>query len=208
MDQEDVIKIFRDLPNSTLMKIRRLQTDSVGEADSPLQSTVKENASVEKPLSSNQAEYIAQALPLVDRQRPLLRNRMQTSQGEKYSLLRGADFNKEKGFTCVQIDTFQKKKDLGNEMQAQGETIGHSQEQHLNNVDQPSLDYETTNQDSSERVGKGLDQHVHPRRDSQDGISIPNGFRKITVHIRKPTNSSLGLSLVPSHGKLKGYFQV
>ena len=41
-----------------------------------------------------------------------------------------------------------------------------------------------------------------------DNLIIPSGYRKLTVKIRKAPNSTLGLSLVPSYGKLKGYFQV
>ena len=41
-----------------------------------------------------------------------------------------------------------------------------------------------------------------------DNLIIPSGFRKITVSIKKGGNSTLGISLVPSYGKLKGYFQV
>ena len=41
-----------------------------------------------------------------------------------------------------------------------------------------------------------------------DSLIIPSGYRKMTVEIQKAPNSTLGLSLVPSYGKLKGYFQV
>lgn len=41
-----------------------------------------------------------------------------------------------------------------------------------------------------------------------DSLIIPSGYRKMTVEIQKSPNSTLGLSLVPSYGKLKGYFQV
>ena len=41
-----------------------------------------------------------------------------------------------------------------------------------------------------------------------DNLIIPSGYRKMTVEIQKPPNSTLGLSLVPSYGKLKGFFQV
>ena len=41
-----------------------------------------------------------------------------------------------------------------------------------------------------------------------DNLIIPSGYRKMTVEIQKAPNSTLGLSLVPSYGKLKGYFQV
>ena len=41
-----------------------------------------------------------------------------------------------------------------------------------------------------------------------DNLIIPTGYGKMTVEIQKAPNSTLGLSLVPSYGKLKGYFQV
>lgn len=41
-----------------------------------------------------------------------------------------------------------------------------------------------------------------------DNLFIPSGYRKMTITISKGTNSTLGLSLVPSYGNLKGFFQV
>ena len=44
------------------------------------------------------------------------------------------------------------------------------------------------------------------RRRKNSGV--PEGFTKITVTVRKSPQASLGLSLVPSLSKLKGFFQV
>ena len=41
-----------------------------------------------------------------------------------------------------------------------------------------------------------------------ENLIIPSGYGKMTVEIKKAPSSTLGLSLVPSYGKLKGYFQV
>jgi len=54
----------------------------------------------------------------------------------------------------------------------------------------------------------------HDKKNKNDVTStvsdkdIPVGFSVVTMVIDKPATASLGLSLVPSHGKMKGYFQV
>lgn len=39
-------------------------------------------------------------------------------------------------------------------------------------------------------------------------LEVPEGFKKVTMVIDKPSTASLGLSLVPGHGNMKGYFEV
>ncbi|KAK3732220.1 hypothetical protein QZH41_015309, partial [Actinostola sp. cb2023] len=54
----------------------------------------------------------------------------------------------------------------------------------------------------------------HDKKNKNDVTSavsdkdIPAGFRLVTMVIDKPATASLGLSLVPCHGKMKGYFQI
>lgn len=52
------------------------------------------------------------------------------------------------------------------------------------------------------------EQQNSSKVNSCDGEEIPEGFTKVTIVIDKPSTASLGLSLLPSCGKMKGHFQV
>lgn len=39
-------------------------------------------------------------------------------------------------------------------------------------------------------------------------FEVPHGYTKLVITLSKPLNASLGLSLIPSYGRMKGYFQV
>lgn len=43
---------------------------------------------------------------------------------------------------------------------------------------------------------------------SSEYEDVPDGYAKLVITLSKPANASLGLSLIPSSGRLKGYFQV
>ncbi|XP_048583633.1 uncharacterized protein LOC5517610 isoform X2 [Nematostella vectensis] len=55
---------------------------------------------------------------------------------------------------------------------------------------------------------EGAEDTFEHKESENKADAVPEGFTKMTVEIEKQSMASLGVSLVPSFGKLKGYFQV
>lgn len=119
MDQEDVIKIFRDLPAVTQMKIRRATV---------LPDEIRAEQNAEAPMDS--------------------------------TLQHGTE-------------------------RSPKSSAGHE-----------------------EMKGSETEKDATPQGKRGGKNTLPEGFTEMTVTLEKPPRASLGLSLVPSFGKLKGFFQV
>ena len=48
----------------------------------------------------------------------------------------------------------------------------------------------------------------HEQWSSSEDEAVPDGCSKLVISLTKPANASLGLSLIPSYGRMRGYFQV
>ena len=245
MDQEDVIKIFKDLPSTTQMKVRRSRT-------------VPERAPERKKESSTKNPPHGPSLlpkPPENRRRSSLRNKGQSVkpelQGEKpvkpdiqnniiNSQIEGKPVkqemqngklgeqeipdskiaeeemnNDERLHTAKVVDSVssskypnlkpegdsRKKESVSRELKRN--EIRTTHETKIKS-DGPSSTRNTSNSNPDVTHTKS----VKLTNELGDNLIIPSGFRKITVSIKKGSNSTLGISLVPSYGKLKGYFQV
>ena len=212
MDQEDVIKIFRDLPSSTQMKIRRSKV-APQKKDSQ-QETSKRKESVEKTPTQ---DPVPLPKPPENRRRSSQRGKVQPVKQE---------VQPSSGLKTEGIPSDHQKDKEGNDSRVQGSV---SKEIHQNGsraaekaeerTDASSI-AQTISESKSTKRTKPIANEMKTTKEQNstksdrlkdelgDNLIIPSGYRKLTVDIRKPPNSTLGLSLVPSYGKLKGYFQV
>ena len=209
MDQEDVIKIFRDLPGTTQMKIRRSKTNNNN--DLTLRSENVEQ-SVEK---TAEQEPVVLPKPPENKRRSSLRTKLQP---EKQDLLN------EKPVDVVKMDERSltghpsgRKSTLANviskdrqhngnkDFEEAEKAIGAS-EGVLNLSVLPSKKSVSGNVNESEI--SGINKSVEKKDELGDNLIVPTGYKKMTISIEKSPNSTLGISLVPSYGKLKGFFQV
>lgn len=213
MDQEDVIKIFRDLPSSTQMKIRRSKI--VPQEQGSKQETNKRKETLEKTPTQ---DPVPLPKPPENRRRSSQRGKVQPTKQEE----KPASSVKTEG---IPSSEYQKDKEE-NDSRVQGSV---SKEIHQNGsrfaekakkkTDTFSVAQTTPEVKSTEhtkpiindlKTSKEQNNTKSDRLKDElgDNLIIPSGYRKLTVEIKKAPNSTLGLSLVPSYGKLKGYFQV
>ena len=213
MDQEDVIKIFRDLPSSTQMKIRRSKV--APQRKDSQQETSKRKGSVEKTPTQ---DPVPLPKPPENKRRSSQRGKVQPAKQE----VQPSSALKTEGSPSSEHE----KDKEGNDSRLQGSV---SNEIHQNRsraaekaeerTDASSIAQTISESKSTKRTKpivnemKTTKEHNNTKSDRLkdelgDNLIIPSGYRKLTVDIRKPPNSTLGLSLVPSYGKLKGYFQV
>ena len=218
MDQEDVIKIFRDLPSLTQMKIRR-STTATQKVDSA-QKTENRKDSSEKP--SAQEPVPLPKPPERNRRRSSLRNKIQPikqqMQEDKPSSSVNVDdtSSSEHPKSKAENVSSPSQSSISNqvnrnenrvavkaeEMSKTANGVKNTPESHSTRVRKPSSD----NVNTSEGVANI--NSVKLKDELGDTLIIPTGYRKMTVSIKKSANATLGISLVPSYGKLKGYFQV
>ena len=204
MDQEDVIKIFRDLPGTTQMKIRRSKTNNNN--DLTLRSE-KIEQSVEK---TAEQEPVVLPKPPENKRRSSLRTKVQP---EKQDLLN------EKPVDVVKMDERSSTghpsgknvipKDMqhnGNKVFEEAEKARGVSEGVLNISVLPSK--KSLSRNVNESDSPSINKSVEKKDELGDNLIIPTGYKKITISIEKSPNSTLGISLVPSYGKLKGFFQV
>ena len=213
MDQEDVIKIFRDLPSSTQMKIRRSRT-TPREKDST-QKPEKRKESLGKPAQ----EPVPLPKPPENKRRSSLRNKIQPAkQGKQEDKPASAvkmdgisssedaktktekDSSQIKGFVSTEIS--QNKTKVADKAEERIKSSDGIQNGPESQIKKPISDNKNTNMDVN------IMKSVNIKDELGDNLIIPTGYRKMTVSIKKSSNSTLGISLVPSYGKLKGYFQV
>ena len=205
MDQEDVIRIFRDLPGTTQMKIRRSKTNNNN--DLTLRSENVEQ-SVEK---TAEQEPVVLPKPPENKRRSSLRAKVQP---EKQDLLN------EKPVDVVKMDERSltghpsgKKSTLANviskDRQHNGNKVFEEAEKAIGasegvlNISKKSVSGNVKESDSP-----SINKSVEKKDELGDNLIIPTGYKKMTISIEKSPNSTLGISLVPSYGKLKGFFQV
>ncbi|XP_068740445.1 uncharacterized protein [Montipora capricornis] len=210
MDQEDVIKIFRDLPSTTQMKIRRSKIPK--SIDLSLKAERKKEA-LEK---TGQNELVPLPKPPERRRRSSSRTKEQPG---KQDLL---DREPTKD---VKMDDGSASENPSNESSQFRNIILKDNGQNGHKVDEEvKKDRNASNgvHSSSESLKKPLTESVSAKEnpiinrsvDSEikdelgDNLIVPTGYRKMTISIKKSLNSTLGISLVPSYGKLKGYFQI
>ena len=217
MDQEDVIKIFRDLPSLTQMKIRRSRT-ATQKVDSA-QKTENKKDSSEKPSAQ---EPVPLPKPPENRRRSSLRNKVQPikqqMQEDKPSSSVNVDdtSSSEHPKSKAENVSSPSQRSISNqvnrnenrvavkaeEMSKTANGVKNTPASHSTRVRKPSSD----NVNTSEGVANV--NSVELKDELGDSLIIPTGYRKMTVSIKKSADATLGISLVPSYGKLKGYFQV
>lgn len=205
MDQEDVIKIFRDLPGTTQMKIRRSKINNNN--DLTLRSENVEQ-SVEK---TAEQEPVVLPKPPENKRRSSLRTK---GQSEKQDLLN------EKTVDVVKMDERSltghpsgKKSTLANviskDRQRNGNKVFEEAEKAIGasegvlNISKKSVSGNVNESDSP-----SINKSVEKKDELGDNLIIPTGYKKMTISLEKSPNSTLGISLVPSYGRLKGFFQV
>lgn len=209
MDQEDVIKIFRDLPSSTQMKIRRSKT-APKEKDSS-QNTEKKKESLDKTPAQ---EPVPLPKPPEHRRRSSLRNKMhrvkpevledKTTAGVKMGDISPSEHPNNYTSQNKKLDPKGINKG-GSKVAGKADEIVKSngllngEESHLKKT---ITDSANTSQNLNSTKSVKLQVELG------DNLIVPTGYRKMTLSMKKSTNATLGISLVPSYGKLKGYFQV
>lgn len=211
MNQEDVIKIFRDLPSSTQMKIRRSKMAPQGQGSK--QQVNKRKESVEKTPSQ---DPVALPKPPENKRRSSLRGKVHVKQEVK-----PPSSLKTEGISSSE----HRKAEEETDSRAQGpasmgiyQSGGRAKEKTEKTVNSGGAKAapETKSTEESKPIpndietnkGKSNTKSDKVKDELGDNLIIPSGYRKMTVEIQKPPNSTLGLSLVPSYGKLKGFFQV
>lgn len=249
MDQEDVIKIFKDLPSTTQMKIRRSRTVPVQAPSTKVPERKKETSPKNPP-----HEPAPLPKPPENRRRSSLRNKGQSVKPELQeekpvkpdiqnniinSQMEGKPVKQEMQNVKLDKQEIPDRKTAQQEMNNDerrytAKVDGLSSSKHPNvkpeddsrkkgslshelkrneirtiqetkiKSDVPSSTRNTSNTNPDVTHAKS----VKLTNELGDNLIIPSGFRKITVSIKKGSNSTLGISLVPSYGKLKGYFQV
>ena len=220
MDQEDVIKIFRDLPSTTQMKIRRSRTVPA-ETDSS-QKTEQRKDSFKRPSTQEPTllpkppaqEPVPLPKPPENKRRSSLRNKVQPVKQEIQED-KPSSTGKVNGVSPSEHPKSEVKNDsshirgsvssVADKARVGNKTSNGAQntpESHSTGVKEPIVNNVNTNEDLTNT------KSVEIKDDLGDNLIIPTGYRKMAVSIKKAANSTLGISLVPSYGKLKGYFQV
>ena len=249
MDQEDVIKIFKDLPSTTQMKIRRSRTVSEQAPPTKVPERKKETSPKNRP-----HEPAPLPKPPENRRRSSLRNKGQSVKPElqeeqpvkpnvqnniincqiegkpvKQEMQNGKrgkqeisdrktaqqEMNNDEGLYTAKVDGVSSSKHPNvkpEEVSLMKESVSHELKRNeirtiqetkiISDVPSSTRNTSNTNPDVTHAKSVKLTNELG------DNLIIPSGFRKITVSIKKGGNSTLGISLVPSYGKLKGYFQV
>lgn len=211
MNQEDVIKIFRDLPSSTQMKIRR--SKMVPQRQGSKQQVNKRKESVEKTPTQ---DPVPLPKPPENRRRSSLRGKVHVKQ----------EVEPTSSVTTERISSSEHRKaEEETDSRAQGpasrgiyQSGGRVKEktEKIINSGGTKIAPETKSTEETKQIpndsetSKVLSNTKSDKIKDElgDNLIIPSGYRKMTVEIQKAPNSTLGLSLVPSYGKLKGYFQV
>lgn len=201
MDQEDVIKIFRDLPGTTQMKIRRSKTNNNNDL------TLRPENVEQSMEKTAEQEPVVLPKPPENKRRSSLRTK---AQPEKQDLLN------EKPVDVVKMDERSStghpsgKNVISKDRQHNGNKVFEeargASEGVLNISVLPSKKSVSGNVNESE--SSAINKSVEKKDELGDNLIIPTGYEKITISIEKSPNSTLGISLVPSYGKLKGFFQV
>lgn len=213
MNQEDVIKIFRDLPSSTQMKIRR--SKMAPKEQRPKQQATKRKESVDKPPTQ---DPVPLPKPPENRRRSSLRGKVHYVRQEVEPLLSV----KTEGIPSSEQRKAEQEPDSRDQGPALKEIYQNasrvkekSEEKIANSVCaktspdvKPADETKPILDDMETNKGRSITKSDKVKDELGDNLIIPSGYRKITVEVQKAPNSTLGLSLVPSYGKLKGYFQV
>lgn len=217
MDQEDVIKIFRDLPSSTQMKIRRSKMTLQGmdsnqranKSNEPSDKTVPQDLTPlpKPPDSKRRSSRRGKVKPGTQEERSPSSDKTDEVpfsgrvQAKKESDTPRKEYIAEKkdhnGIKDVRSSDEQERSKENEEEEARSTKKSPFKEQIKPVADVISTSKYLTYK-NSEKVKDQLG----------DNLIIPSGYRKVEINIKKEVNSTLGLSLVPSYGNLKGYFQV
>lgn len=216
MNQEDVIKIFRDLPSSTQMKIRR--SKMAPKEQRPKQQATKRKESVDKAPSQ---DPVPLPKPPENRRRSSLRGKVHYVRQEVEPLLsvktdgipsseqRKAEEepnSRDQGPALKEI--YQNASRVKEKSEEKIEKIANSVGVKTSPDIKPTEKTKPILDDMETNKGRSNAKSDKVKDELGDNLIIPSGYRKMTVEIQKAPNSTLGLSLVPSYGKLKGYFQV
>ena len=216
MNQEDVIKIFRDLPSSTQMKIRR--SKMAPKEQGPKQQETKRKEPVDK---APPQDPVPLPKPPESKRRSSLRGKVHYIRQEVEPLLSV----KTEGILSSEQRNAEEEPDARDQGPASKEIyqdgIGVEEnseekiEKTVNSVGaksspdvRPTEETKPILDDMETNKGRSNTKSDKVKDELGDNLIIPSGYRKMTVEIQKAPNSTLGLSLVPSYGKLKGYFQV
>ena len=240
MDQEDVIKIFKDLPSTTQMKIRRSRTvpeqapptkvpgrkketspknpphepaplpkppenrrrSSLRNKGQSVKPELQEEQPVKPDVQSNPVKQEMQNGKLGKHEIPDRKTAQQEmNNGERLYTAKVDGVSSSKHQNVKPEDDSRKKGSLSHELK-QNEIRTIKETKIKSDVPSSTRNTSNTNPDVTHAKSVKLTNELG------DNLIIPSGFRKITVSIKKGGNSTLGISLVPSYGKLKGYFQV
>ena len=216
MDQEDVIIIFRDLPSSTQMKIRRSKMGLKEQGSK--QQVNKRKESVEKAPTQ---DPVPLPKPPENRRRSSLRGKVQhvKHEAEPTSSVKTEGIPSSEHAKAVEETDSRDQGPASKETyQNGGRGKGKAEEKIEKTVTSggAKTTSETKSEEETEPVVNDMETYKGRNNTKSDKINdelgdnliIPSGYRKLTVKIQKAPNTTLGLSLVPSYGKLKGYFQV
>lgn len=213
MNQEDVIKIFRDLPSSTQMKIRRSKL--VPQEQGSKQQANKRKESLEKTPTQ---DPVPLPKPPENRRRSSLRGKVQhvkqeeePSSSVKTEEIPSSEHRKAEKETDSRVQGSASKEIYQNG----GRVTGKAQEK-TDTFSGAQTTPETKSREDNNAILNDVETNKGRSNTKSDKIKdelgenliIPSGYGKMTVEIKKVPTSTLGLSLVPSYGKLKGYFQV
>lgn len=213
MNQEDVIKIFRDLPNSTQMKIRRSKL--VPEKQDSKQEMNNRKKSLEKPPTQ---DPVPLPKPPENRRRSSQRGKVSPIKQEetpsppvKTEGIPSSEHRKDKEENDSSVQ-----RSVPKEIHQNGSRVAEKavEKTDTSSVEQTAPESQSAEQNKTVINDMKTSKEQNNRKSDRfndelgDNLIIPSGYRKLTVEIKKPPNSTLGLSLVPSYGKLKGYFQV
>ena len=209
MDQEDVIKIFRDLPSSTQMKIRRPKTAPKVKDSS--QNTEKRK---EPPDKTPAQEPVPLPKPPEHRRRSSLRNKLHRVKPEALEDKTTADVKMGDVSSSEHPNNYtsQNKKLVPKDVNQGGSKVAEKGDEIvtsnglLNGAESHLKKPISDNVNRSQNLNST--KFVKVQDELGDNLIVPTGYRKMTLSIKTSTNATLGISLVPSYGKLKGYFQV
>ena len=216
MNQEDVIKIFRDLPSSTQMKIRR--SKMAPKQQGPKQQAAMGKEFVDKAPTQNPVPL---PKPPENKRRSSLRGKVPYVRQEVEPLLSA----KTEGIPSSEQRKAEEEPDArdqgpaSKEIHQNGSRVKENSDEKIEKTVnyvgaksspevKPTEETKPILDDVETNKGRSNTKRDKVKDELGDNLIIPSGYRKMTVEIQKAPNSTLGLSLVPSYGKLKGYFQV
>ena len=224
MNQEDVIKIFRDLPSSTQMKIRR--SKMAPKEQGPKQQAAMGKESVDKaptqdpvplpkPPENKRRSSLRGKVPYVRQEvEPLLSVKTEGIPSSEQRKAEEETDSREQGSASKEIyqNGSRVKEKSEEKIGKTVNSVGAKSSPEVKPTEtKPILDDMKTKpilDDMETNQGRSNTKSEKVKDELGDNLIIPSGYRKMTVEIQKAPNSTLGLSLVPSYGKLKGYFQV